>query len=69
MAKRKSTEDAPLAVGDTCYLNSGSPRMTVIGLDQLVDGTVSVFVAWVRYDTGEMHRDRLPAASLRKDWK
>lgn len=64
--RRRNTEaPEPVTVGTTCYLKSGSPRMTIV---RIVDD-VTVEVAWCRYDTGEMHRDTLPLVALRQDWK
>lgn len=53
-----------LALGDTVYLNSGSPRMTVVALKPFF-----VKVAWIKYDDGVLQEAILPVEAFRKDWK
>ena len=55
-------------IGDTVYLKSGSPRMTVAALVPLDSGP-HVRVVWTKYDDGTMQETILPAATFRKDWK
>lgn len=45
-------------VGDTCYLKSGSPRMTIV----TVEGT-QVAVRWTSFET------ILPTAAIKANWK
>jgi uncharacterized protein YodC (DUF2158 family) len=49
--------------GDTCYLKSGSPKMSVLGL---IDD--EILVCWVHYDTGRPFRGRYPPIVLQREW-
>lgn len=67
---RKVIKPFEPVVGKTCYLRSGSPRMTVI---ELLDGsrsvkTTRVKVAWCKYDSGEMQQAELPVEALQDSW-
>lgn len=65
-AEPRPTSSGPkFKVGDTCYLQSGSPRMTITHVRD--DGNVDV--AWCDYSTGEMYYAILPIAALRREWK
>lgn len=56
------TPERVLDVGDTVYLMSGSPRMTIVSVD---DELKTVEVAWCVFGTGEPRRENYPMACVR----
>lgn len=65
--KASKPEPAPIKeikVGDTVYLKSGSPRLTVTA----ILGNDIVEVSWCKFDAAEMQVWNFPLAAMRVSW-
>lgn len=52
-------------VGDLVYLKSGSPKMTVVSIDEQ---NSKCRCMWIRYGGGKLHDEFLPTSALKKAW-